>query len=216
MTLNFLKTLMDTAGEYLNDVVYVDNGSPDNDAYEHVCDFALYRSRPIFKLIKFDEGVSLSRAWNAGVGVCSCDRILISNNDIVFNAPGWLEQFDGGLDNAGIGVVGPTGMSWMGTSFIQGSLFGFRREQFNAGSEIGFDERYLFTCEDVDWCHRLANDGLQILQLPHLITQGVITHLEGATRNYYKEQVKDYQRRAHISRIEYCYKWTYPWVSIND
>lgn len=160
------------------------------------------------------DGVTLSKCWNFGAQVTNGKYLLFCNNDIVFNQVGWMQEFEDGLNEDKIGAVGLIGMSWLQTPFIQGSLLATTREVWNKVG--GFDERYLFTCEDVDWCRRMQEFGYSIKSYEHLRDSGAIFHSEGSTRNYYKDRTKEMQRRAHISRIEFCYKHTYPLVTIWD
>lgn len=160
------------------------------------------------------DGVALSRCWNFGARASEGRYLLFCNNDIVFNQTGWTQEFESGLNEDGVGAVGLVGMSWLNTPFIQGSLLATTMKVWDKVGE--FDERYLFTCEDTDWCKRMQELGYKIKSYEHLRDNGAIVHSEGSTRNYYKDRTKEMQRRAHISRIEFCYRWTYPYVTIHD
>ncbi len=204
VTKNFLDTLCETVDREI-DLIYIENGSPDFSAWNEACKWATHRCRPM-KMCFFEESVCLAKAWNTAFRMSSGDRILICNNDIIFHKTGWFKEFDLALDDEGVGVVGMTGMSWHHVPFIQGSIFAFRREMFYAADEIGFDERFEFTCEEADWCLRIQKTGKRIVQLPHLKGE-YIEHLEGATRNFYRDETTNYQRLAHRSRLEFVYKW---------
>lgn len=227
VTQRFIETLLETDEGLVGEIIYVENGSPDKDSWHDASSFFAERFITA-KMIWLDKELTLSGAWNTGARVASYQRLLFCNNDLWFTDSGWLSEFDSVLDDEKVGIVGITGMSWMNTPFIQGSLFGVREENLVTGvhgiqndrrslfvTEYGFDERFLFTCEDVDFSKRLQMDGLSIKSLEHL--RGTkVHHAEGATRNFYRDDTIDYQRRAHLSRIEFCYKWTYPLVQITD
>ena len=201
-----LSTLLQTTDRRL-ELIYVDNGTPVSESpksWEEMSRWSTERVLPI-KMALFEDAVPLARAWNVCLRMSTGSKILICNNDLVFHKVGWLEEFEKALDDPAVGIVGVTGMSWQHTAFIQGSIFAIRREDVSPGGQFGFDERFLFTCEEVDFNLRLQRDGKRIQVLEHLKGE-YIEHLEGATRNYYKADTTAYQRLAHISRLEFCYK----------
>src|SRR3990167_6428639 len=205
VTKSFLDTLCETADEEI-DLIYVENGSPDYASWNEANQWGMRRSKPM-KMYMFEEPVCLAKAWNTAFRMSVGERVLICNNDLIFHRHGWLQAFNMALDDGNVGVVGMTGMSWHNVPFIQGSIFAFRRDMFYVGDEIGFDERFEFTCEEVDFNLRVQQAGKNIVQLPYLRDDGYIEHLEGATRNFYRDQTTNYQRLAHRSRLEFCYKW---------
>lgn len=211
VTQRCLETLLETTKGRTLDLIYLDNGSPaGEDSWERAVKWSWETYR--CKILKFDPpGVSLAHAWNVGFGMTYAQyhpegRILILNNDLFFKKAGWLDQLEVELSFEGIGITGPRGMSWFFSSFIQGSIFAFRPEMFYAGGETGFDERFVFTCEEVDFNQRIQRDGYRISQLPHLMGE-YIEHLEGATRNYYRDETTNYLRLSQLSRLEYCHKY---------
>lgn len=215
-TKEFLDSFISTTGDGPSvELIYVDNGTPVyEDSWRQFSEWDGLHLFAVNKMLKFREGVNLSRAWNEAVGVATGERVLVCNNDLCFLKPGWLDLIDIALEDKTNGVVGMTGMSWRNIPFIQGSLFAFRRELFE---EIGqFDERFEFTCEDVDFCKKAQDEGHKIHMIQPALLGEYIFHHEGATRNYYKEDTIDYQRRAHRSRLEFCYKWLYPAIEIHD
>lgn len=217
VTERFLNSLEETIGVE-HEIIYIDNGSPDQSSWFHANGWLIERfgknSRNMLVVVYPGDGHCLSKCWNEGARHAKGERVLISNNDIVFQKSGWCETFQAGLDELGVGIVGMTGMSWRNIPFIQGSLFAMKKSTYE---EVGsFDERYPFTCEDVDYCKRLQDLGMSIKSYEGLRNDGTIEHAEGATRNFYTDRTIEMQRRAHISRIEFCYKWTYPDVSIHD
>lgn len=210
VTQRCLETLLETTNGKTLDLIYLDNGMP---ASENSWEQAVKWSWETYKckVLKFEKAVSLAHAWNVGFGMtyaqyCTDGAVLFINNDLIFKKSGWLEQFEIELRKEDVGITGMLGMSWFFTPFIQGSIFAIRPKQFYAGGEVGFDERFVFTCEETDINCRIQRDGYKISQLPHLKNE-YIEHMEGATRNYYRSETTAYQRLAHISRLEYSYKW---------
>src|SRR3989304_1609916 len=124
--------------------------SSDKEAWNAVSQWVVGRREftPV-KMIRFSPGVCLSKCWNSALDVASSEQILIANNDIIFHKPGWLEKFDEVLSDPTVGVTGIVGMSWNNIPFIQGSLFAVLRGVYDL---VGpFDERFEFTCEDIDY-----------------------------------------------------------------
>jgi len=207
VTEQFLNTLIETTPNKVLELIYIDNGSPDRESWLNFCIWSVAnKDKIVTRPVLLEDSVNLSKAWNLGYQMSTQYKILICNNDLIFHKSGWLEAFENELQNQEVGIVGMTGMSWQNVAFIQGSIFAFRLERFLAHGELGFDERFLFTCEEVDFNHRVQLDGYKIRPLDYLKGE-YIEHLEGATRNYYKDDLIEYQRLAHISRLEFCYKW---------
>lgn len=209
VTREFLESLKTTAAPHLLELIYLENGTPPSeDSWQQAsCYFA--DVSPVLLSVKMGmfggEGVCLSKAWNFGISMATSANILLCNNDLVFLKPGWLELFDKALDEPGVGAAGMTGMSWRWIPFLQGSLWGFRRAIYE---QVGpFDERFPFTVEDVDWCKRLKEAGYNIRMIDPPLLGEYVFHHEGATRNYYKQDTVKYQRLAHLSRLEFCYKY---------
>lgn|SRR3990167_7218841 len=208
VTREFLQSLRATLPVSV-ELVYIDNGTPAGEDSWQAASCYLVDTPVTFcpaKMARFEgEGVNLSKAWNTAISMATAARILVCNNDLVFLKPGWLEQFEVALDDMSVGAAGMTGMSWRWVPFLQGSLFAFRKEVFEQVG--GFDERFQFTCEDVDFCKRLQAAGYRIHPIDPPLLGEYVFHHEGATRNYYKQDIVKYQRLAHLSRLEYCYKY---------
>jgi len=224
VTQRFLESLRSTWPADVDYIVtYVDNGTPsDEDSWEQSKEWILTNiDRPLVERYQFGPpGESLSACWNFALfdsdyaQYTDVEKVLVCNNDIIFHKPGWLEEFDEALNDQNVGQVGLVGMSWRNVSFIQGAVFALRKDVLE---KVGrFDEQFTFTCEDVDYSKRLQDIGYKIKSFEWLRDNGTIEHLEGATRNHYKDQTKEMQRQAHISRINWCYKWTYPDIHIHD
>lgn len=194
------------------EIIYIDNGTPAGEySWKLASKWSSEKNLPI-KMLRFIQPVNLSVAWNAGLDIASGDNLLVINNDLIFHSAGWLEEFSSGLSDSNVGIVGITGMSWSNIPFIQGSIFAFRRDVLD---RVGnFDEQFDFTCEDTDYSKRIQDAGYAIRSYEHL-RGSVIEHLEGATRNYYRDDTTKYQLLAHISRIKFCYKWQLP-IRIHD
>lgn len=221
ITQNFLDTLLETTDPgQIREIVYLDNGTPTGEhSWGSSAEWAKKNDSQTLLVTRMMGPFppwNLSEAWNHGIHMSRWgnDKVLVCNNDISFHGPGWLNEFEAGLDEEGVGIVGTIGMSWKDTPFIQGSLLGFKRKTFDDVG--GFDTQFEFTCEDVDFAKQVAGRGLGIKAFEKFRDSGTIRHLEGATRNYYKGDTKRYQYLAHLSRLRFCYKWTYPDISIHD
>lgn len=212
----------------VRDVVYIDNGTPsDQNSAQDFADWQAAHSDVTCQVLVIPPheipwwpkpimvGDALSACWNKGIDLAKGDRFLVLNNDVAFSQVGWLERFDGELNNPMCGVVGLNGMSWHGTGFVQGSIFGIRRD---AWERVGrFDELLEFSCEEVDWNLRAQQIGFYIRSFEDL--RGVIQHEDGITRRHYKDTEWWVMYKAHEARLRYCYKWApldgQP-ISIND
>lgn len=196
-------------------IEYIDNGTPPGeDSWKRFLEYYPKRLDQVTWMTRECEATSLPKLWNDAVSMVAGGNVLLLNNDIEFRGPGWLDVFEQALEEPGVGVTGVVGMSWRNTPFIQGAVFAFKEATYRL---IGpFDEQFEFTCEEVDWCKRAAQVGLGIKSNEWLREQNIVYHHEGATRNYYKEDIKHYQYLAHLSRLRWCYKWTYPDIHIHD
>jgi len=218
VTERFLRTVQETVGREV-ELIYVDNGSPDKEAWNAVSQWVVGRREftPV-KMIRFSPGVCLSKCWNSALDVASGERILIANNDIIFHQPGWLEKFDEVLSDSTVGVTGIVGMSFHDVPFIQGSLFAIPKTIYD---EIGeFDERFEFTCEDVDYSKRIQDKGYRIRMIEPQLQPEYLYHEGHATRNFYDKvtganEHSTFREMAHISRIRFCYKYNLK-IQIDD
>ena len=217
-TEKFLESLIKTFDVEDYEIIYVDNASPDRRAWNEFSKWASQKRLPT-KAIRYDTDTSLSKAWNDAIDISYGDTIVISNNDIEFLDNEWGKVFEAGLDEQGVGVVGLIGMSWKDTPFIQGGLFAVKLSTLYdllLDEEQYFDERFMFTCEDVDFCKRLANRGYGIKSFEWLLNEGHVVHEFESTRKFYPERRELIQKWGHLSRVEFCYKWSYPDISIHD
>ena len=223
VTERFLRTVQETVGREV-ELIYVDNGSPDKEAWHAVSQCVVGRREftPV-KMIRFSPGVCLSKCWNSAFDIASGERILIANNDIIFHQLGWLEKFDEALADPTVGVTGIVGMSWNNIPFIQGSLFAVLRNVYDL---VGpFDERFEFTCEDIDYSKRIQDRGYRIHMIQPELQPDYLYHEGHATRNYYdrlagvgsnpENTYSTFREMAHISRLRFVYKWNLP-IRIDD
>lgn len=96
------------------DLLIVDSGSTDG-TFEYL---SHYCGEPKFGRVTFkenigwikgiNEGLKFIEEWNKGVGQTPPDIIVFANNDVVLDAPGWLERLCKHFDNPTVGAVGPT------------------------------------------------------------------------------------------------------------
>lgn len=173
------------------------------------------------RILRFDEHVSLAKAWNEGVRQADGDYILIANNDIIYHQKGWEKRLQDTL-REGVGIVGIQHMSWAYFSFVEGSLFMFPssfKEEFDLQPDNDekvelFDERFEFIC-DVDFNKRVQEAGYSTVQVNSPPLQPLyLQHLGHRTINTLAS-FYDYVGATHEDRIKLCEKWGYD-PQIND
>src|SRR5574341_599488 len=96
ITLNAIEGILRTA-DYPFELILIDNASHDMryaydvarraTVFDAHCEFIKG-----FKHYRFEEHVSLAKAWNTGLNQVDGEYVLIANNDIVFHERGWMSR----------------------------------------------------------------------------------------------------------------------------
>lgn len=133
--------------------------------------------------ITLPENQGYAAAVNAGLDAANGEYLVISNNDIIFIQPDWLEQLLRPLkEGAGISTIRTTEPDgWQTENKYEenakfGSLWAMTRATYEALG--GLDERFgKGYGEDLDYWHRARNAGIRIVK-NH---SGLAEHLGKAT-----------------------------------
>ena len=164
-------------------------------------------------------GAGFSRRANLGVKAAQAaghSEVLLCNDDLRF-LPGALEHLREALTAPGIGVAGPIVLDWEGSGVQQAGIrvslrSGRIRElkqppatlqalsgaamalRVDCWSEIGgFDERYHFYFEDIDFCLRAKAAGWQL----RLVEEAQVRHRGGGTRSRHSAEAAWHLGRSH-------------------
>jgi len=191
------------------ELIVVDNGSDDGKTSElrNTSKSWKWHNLEQVKMKVFRKPQSLPKAWNTAIDMADGDTVFLINNDMIFQEGNWMEMLTD-LLNQGYGVVGGQAMSWNGIGFIEGALIAFPKKlaldlQIKMGEY--FDERFILTCEDVDFCHRAQHAGVKIAQVVGLNAK--LLHLADSTINLRASRGEDMYAIMHESRREFCRKW---------
>ncbi len=153
------------------EVIVVDDGSP-------------IKEEPCFgTLIRLPENQGYGSAVNAGLDAANGDFIVISNNDIIFIQPDWLDHLLKPLkEGAGISTIRTTEPDgWFTEDRYEenakfGSLWAMTRAAYEALGSL--DERFgKGYGEDLDYWHRARDAGIRIVKNHN----GLAEHLGKAT-----------------------------------
>lgn len=202
------------------ELALIDNGSDDAmEAYNHLKDLmgvgnVLRQASSYVK--RYEANTHISTCWNIALKETSGDFVFLVNNDIAFHQKGWMNLVVEQLKIPHNGVVGLQGMSWNIFSFIEGSFFCFRRSLIGelGGNWQLFDERFPFSCEDSDLCHRVQAAGLAIHQIINLSSymvhehHGTLSYADREGNSGWKN--KPIQYITHDARRLLCRKWGLP------
>lgn len=182
MTKTCLETLHDTAdSDY--ELLTIDNGSHDELMMSAmISDFNKTLGHVPSSLWINDRNEPIAKIWNEAIARSTGDIVMLLNNDIVFHKKGWMSAMAAPLYRPSIGIVGSKLMSWNGFQFVEGAFITFRKSEALAIAEDGkiFDERFDFTCEEVDFCRRMERYGKQLLAVD-VESKGYATHLHHGT-----------------------------------
>ena len=171
------------------EVIVVDGGSSDGSR-----ELVLERFPKVQLLDVPNHGYS--HALNRGIEVAHGDVLLLMNSDVLI-ARNTLEALVGRLTlHRSLGAVGPHLMNAQGqrqfsfgplywpnwftlqhpmrVGVLHGSFIATRRDVLERVG--GFDERFFFYNEELDWCWRVRNQGLDLEVLPE-----TAIHLGGAS-----------------------------------
>lgn len=228
LTLESIQGILNTATEQF-ELIVIDNGSH-SPVYINELKAAssiwgqMYPNMEGIRLLRFDEHVSLSKAWNEGVRQADGDYILVANNDIIYHQTGWEQRMMEVLQDPSrrVGIVGIQHMSWAYFSFVEGSLFMFSsrfKDEFDIQPDNDekvelFDERFEFIC-DVDLNKRVQEAGYTTVQVNSPPLQPLyLQHLGHRTINTLAS-FYDYVGATHEDRVKLCEKWGFD-PQIND
>ena len=179
----------------IGEVIVVDDGSPYKiDDLDHGM------------LIKLDKNGGYAKAVNAGLRVATGDYLIISNNDIEFVQPDWLDHLlkplKEGYDISSIRTTDPDGWEvedkiTEGDKF--GSLWAMKRDVYTKLGPLdeGYGKGYF---EDLDYQRRAEQEGFRIAK-NHA---GLVEHLGKATFKIVDPEDRSY----HEAAGRFIQKWT--------
>lgn len=191
MTDECLRTLRDTADEDY-ELVLVDNGSQDYPkTVDHLGGFVTSMGMPAGRchVVCYLDNRPIASCWNDSIkNHCQGDVIVLLNNDVVFNRPGWLSLLSRAAKQPNVGCAGSKMMGWNGFTFLEGAFLAFRKDIVEKvlAPDI-FDTRFLFTCEEVDFCVRLEQAGYRLVET-RLEDAGYAKHLHHGTLSWSNEE----------------------------
>jgi len=210
MTKVCLETLKATADEEY-EIILIDNGSKTNILFDYLIPLAetseVYRHP-----YQYPTNESIAFCWNNIIELSSnSDVILLLNNDVIFNRVGWMSSLANAARIPDVGMAGSRLMSWNGFSFLEGAFLAFRKEVALKIVQDGkpFDEQFVFTCEDVDFCQRLLAAGYRLLPTG-IEDNGMVTHLRHGTLSWMTHDGVSILDIMHDSRKKLCRKYGMP------
>ena len=226
LTLESIQGILKTVEEQF-ELIVIDNGSHSD---RYITDLhrvsalwgEMHPNMEGFRALRFDEHVSLPKAWNEGINQSDGDWIAIINNDIIYHEKGWVTRMiDTFKTKDNVGIVGIQHMSWAYFSFVEGSLFMFPgsfKEEFNLNDEDDaikvFDEQFMYIC-DVDFNRRVQDAGYVTMQVDNPPLQPMsLQHLGHRTINTLAHHT-DFVAITHEDRVKLCVKYGYDPL-IND
>lgn len=228
LTIDSIQGILNTMSEDF-ELIVVDNGSYSEEfAVELKATSVLwgltYPRMEGFRILRFDEHVSLAKAWNEGVNQVDGEYIIMANNDIVYHQSGWeTRMLDMFKTDPKMGIVGIQHMSWAYFSFVEGSLFMLPtafRDEFNLGVSDEearielFDEQFMYIA-DVDLNKRVQDAGYKTTQVVNPPLQPMfLQHLSHRTINTLAHRI-DFVKLTHEDRVKLCEKWGFD-PQIND
>jgi len=140
------------------------------------------------------KGCGISEGWNRGINALmktypSTPReeidVWLLNNDVIFKKEGWLEALSNRLHVPGTGLVGSSAMSVFGHPFATGGIWGFNLATALSIAEDGkiLDEKFNYSCQDVDLSIRMSKAGYVVTHVPgvELGDDPMMTHLVSQT-----------------------------------
>lgn len=210
------------------EVIVVDNGSTDG-SVKLLKGLSLFKDSPYqgIKIIENKTNLGFAKAVNLGAKTASSEIILITNNDVVFEKNCLQELVKTLGSDPQIGVVGGK-VYWKNKNkvgidgfrlnpylayhqfdlsglnrkrecdWIPGNCFLIRRKLFLDFG--GFDEKYFFYFEDIDFCLRIKKAGFKLLFTP----QAIVYHGYGKT--IFKEKMEKIFYLGYRSRWRCLFK----------
>lgn len=164
-------------------------------------------------------GDGFARRANLGLAAARAAghrHALLCNDDVVL-LPGCLEALSSALETEGMGVAGPHILDWQGSATQQAGIgvslrSGRIREQTQAPEQVdavggaamalslacwedlgGFDERFTFYFEDIDFCLRARSAGWDVA----LCDPARVRHFGGGTRSRKSPEAAWHLGRSH-------------------
>lgn len=211
-TKNCLNSYKETVNEENVKTFVIDNGSTDDKKMIKWVN----ENHPSFIVWRIEENLPLATIWNKEIDAdCTDDDIVVLlNNDIVFKKQGWLEKLVDPLASSEVGISGSKLMGWNGFNFAEGAFIAFRLSNAKAIAENGkiFDEQFLFTCEEVDFCYRMERSGKRLVETG-IEEQGYAEHLHHGTLSWsnhdggFGPEHLNIHNVMHESRIKLCRKY---------
>lgn len=204
MTATCLVTMFNTI-DVTTEILLYDNGSDDGGKASKL--LRNYNA----ELIRFEHNEPVAKCWNDAIDRGGGDVICLVNNDVIFNQVGWLSVLVAPLRFDNIGATGGHKMSWNDVEFLEGSFLAFNKSTALRIAENGFvfDEQFIFTCEEADWCLRLTKAGYQLVETS-IESAGMVTHLHHGTLAWTNEEGGINGRSAlevmHDARLKLCRK----------
>jgi GT2 family glycosyltransferase len=205
MTDTCLSSFRETASDTY-ELMLVDNGSNDDgECFEFLHKFATDPGRN-------EQNLPIAAVWNNAIELAKGDVIMLLNNDAIFNRRNWMSQLTEALRGRYVGAAGSRKLSWNGFDFLEGSFLAFYKATAEAIAEDGkiFDERFEFTCEEVDFCTRLLRAGYILIDTG-LERNNSVTHLHHGTLSWSNEDGgwngKSILDVMHGCRIKLCRKY---------
>ena len=156
LTKRFLKSLYETASEPI-ELILVNNNSSDG-TKEYIEN--LPYDFDTTTIINNETNEGFAKAVNKGIKQSKYPNIMVINNDITFLQRNWMTIV---CDNLS-GIVGLEKLYSEGVDFVTGAFMAFKKELYDKLG--GFDERFFFAYEDVDFCYRSQIMGYPIIHLP--------------------------------------------------
>lgn len=147
-----------TLGDFL--LVVTDNASPHHETKR----FLDSVSHPRLKVVRYDQNEGVSRGYNTGFHIgyaLGAQYFVAMNNDIIVNAPDWLERLIAPIRENKKLIVGPRRIAnnlnvdrdGYRFDYLEGFMMGFHREFLDIAGV--FDEQFSPAyCEDCEICWR--------------------------------------------------------------
>lgn len=163
MTIECLNSLNDTTDNQPQEVLIIDDGSPDGAELVDETDFIQH-----FEVIAREKNGGYAAAVNTGLFYATGETIIVCNNDVEFVQPDWLKHLlkplKEGYDISSIRTTDADG--WEVEDYISegdkfGSIWAMKRKVYDTigGLDESFGKGYF---EDLDYQKRAEDAGFKI------------------------------------------------------